>query len=190
MILSPQMQAFNLEQEPAAARDAYGRTPFGSACLLARRLVESGVTFIELGLSDWDTHDNNFVRSRQLCTQFDQPFAWLLTDLAQRGLLDQTLVVWMGEFGRTPKINPRAGRDHHPRAFSAVLAGGGVRGGQVIGETDEGGENVKDRPVTVQDLFQSLYKSLRIDASQEHLTPIGRPVTFVEGGAVVDELFS
>lgn len=190
MILSPQMKAFDLEQEPAEARDAYGRTQFGAACLLSRRLVESGVTFVEVGLSGWDTHENNFVRSKQLCGQFDQPFAYLLTDLAQRGLLDQTLVVWLGEFGRTPKINPRAGRDHFPPAFSAVLAGGGVRGGQVIGATDVGGENIQDRPVTVPDLFQSIYKSLQIDTRKEYITPIGRPIKFVDGGAAVEELFS
>jgi len=157
---------------------------------LARRLIEAGVTFVEVGLSGWDTHDNNFVRSKQLCGQFDQPFARLLTDLSERGLLDDTLVVWMGEFGRTPKINPRTGRDHHPPSFSAVLAGGGVRGGRTIGATDAGGEAVEDRPVSVEDLFQSIYKSLRIDAGKAHLSSIGRPIKFVDGGAPVDELFS
>ncbi len=190
MILSPQMKAFDLEREPAAMRDAYGRTPFGSACLLARRLVEAGVTFVELAVSGWDTHDNNFVRSKQLCGQFDQPYAYLLNDLAQRGLLDQTLVVWMGEFGRTPRINPRAGRDHYPAAFSAVLAGCGIRGGQTIGATDASGETVQDRRITEKDLFQSIYKSLGIDTKKEFMSPIGRPTKFVDGGAAVDELFS
>jgi len=189
MVLSPQMQAFDLEQEPATARDGYGRTPFGSACLLARRLVESGVTFVEINLADWDTHDNNFVRSRTLCGQFDQPMAHLLSDLGQRGLLDQTLVIWMGEFGRTPKINPRTGRDHFPQAFSAVLAGGGIRGGQAIGETDAGGETVMDRPVSAADYFQSIYRALRINPSREHTTSVGRPVKYVDGGESIPELF-
>ncbi len=190
MILSPQMKAFDLEQEPAQARDAYGRTPFGSACLLARRLVESGVAFVELAVTGWDTHDANFARSRQLCGQFDQPFAYLISDLAQRGLLDQTLIVWMGEFGRTPRINARAGRDHYPAAFSAVLAGCGIRGGQVIGATDASGESVQDRLVTEKDLFQSIYKALRVNTQKEYMTPVGRPTKFVDGGSAVCELFS
>lgn len=190
MILSPRMEAFNLEGEPAAVRDAYGRTPFGSACLLARRLLEAGVTFIEATLGGWDTHDNNFERSRTLCGQLDQPFAALLEDLGQRGLLDTTLVVWMGEFGRTPRINPRAGRDHYPRAFSAALAGGRVRGGQVIGATDDAGETVKDRPVSEKDLFQTIYTSLGIDPHKEHMSPIGRPIKIVDGGQPVSELLA
>lgn len=188
MILSPQMQAFELDRETAEAREAYGSTPFGSACLLARRLIEAGVTFVETGVPGWDTHDNNFERSRTLCGQLDQPFAQLLADLDQRGLLDSTLVVWMGEFGRTPRINPRAGRDHFPRGFSAVLAGGGVRGGQVVGATDAAGESIADRPISEKDLFQTVYKSLGVDASKHLLSPIGRPIKFVDGGAPLDDL--
>ena len=105
-------------------------------------------------------------------------------------MLDKTLVVWMGEFGRTPQINPRAGRDHYPRAFNVVLAGGGVRGGQVIGETDEAGTEVIDRPVTVTDLFRSIYHTLGIDADQENMSRVGRPIKLVDGGEVVQELFS
>jgi hypothetical protein len=190
MITSPQLEAFDLEREKAAERDAYGRTPFGSACLLARRLVEAGVTFVECSVAGWDTHDNNFVRSRGLCEQFDRPMARLLADLGERGLLDDTLVVWMGEFGRTPKINPRTGRDHYPNAFSAVLAGGGIRGGQVVGATDAGGETIADRPVTEKDLFQTIYKALGIDAQRQYMTPIGRPLKFVDGGKAIDELLS
>jgi uncharacterized protein (DUF1501 family) len=188
MIKSSQMQAFDLEREPEATRSAYGSGPFASACLLARRLVESGVTFVEAVLGNWDTHQDNFTRSRGLCEQLDQPFAALITDLAERGMLDKTLVIWMGEFGRTPRINPRAGRDHFPRAFSAVLAGGGVRGGQVLGATEDAGDAVKDRPVTEKDLFQTAYQSLGINSRQEYMSPIGRPIKPVDGGQAVSEL--
>ena len=192
MVLSPQMQAFDLARESAATRDGYGETPFGAACLLARRLVEAGVTFIETSIpnTNWDTHDNNFVRCRGLCQQLDQPLAYLLTDLAQRGLLEKTLVIWMGEFGRTPRIVPqRAGRDHFPRAFSVALAGGGIQGGRVVGATDASGETIQDRPVNEKDLFQTIYRVLRIDAKKDSSSPIGRPIKFVDGGQPVAELF-
>jgi uncharacterized protein (DUF1501 family) len=188
MIKSAQMEAFDLDREPESMRAAYGTGPFASACLLARRLVESGVTFVEAVLGNWDTHQDNFSRTRGLCEQLDQPFAALVTDLADRGLLDKTLIVWMGEFGRTPRINPRGGRDHFPRAFSAVLAGGGVRGGQVLGATEEGGESVKDRPVSEKDLFQTVYRSLGINSHKEYMSPIGRPIKPVDGGEPVSEL--
>src|SRR5690606_15263633 len=107
----------------------------------------------------WDTHNDNFNRSAALAEQLDRPYAALLADLHQRGMLDKTLVIWMGEFGRTPRVNPNAGRDHYPKAFNVALAGGGVRGGQIIGETDAGGVEVKDRPLTVSDLFRTFCKS-------------------------------
>ncbi|HEY2840494.1 MAG TPA: DUF1501 domain-containing protein [Pirellulales bacterium] len=190
MITSAKMEAFGLDREPDAMRDAYGRTDFGSACLLARRLVEAGVTFIEIDVNGWDTHDDNFARVNKLCGQVDQPAAQLITDLKQRGMLDKTLVIWMGEFGRTPKINPRGGRDHFPKAFNVALAGGGVRGGQVIGRTDAGGDEVADRPVGVQDLFQSFCKSLAIDPAIENMSRAGRPIKIVDGGKPVAELFA
>ncbi len=115
MVLSPQMKTFDLEQESEKTRAAYGQGEFASGCLLARRLIESGVTFVEVSLGNWDTHFDNFNKSRSLCEQFDQPYAALVEDLRDRGMLDSTLVVWMGEFGRTPRINPRGGRDHFPR---------------------------------------------------------------------------
>jgi len=189
MVTSSQMQAFQIDKEPDALRDAYGRTEFGSACLLARRLVEAGVTFVEVASNGWDTHDDNFDRTSKLCGQIDQPFAQLLKDLKQRGMLEKTLVVWMGEFGRTPKVNPRGGRDHFPRAFNVALAGGGVRGGQVIGRTNDAGDDVTERPVSVQDLFQTFCKSLAIDAKLENMSSIGRPIKIVDGGKPVDELF-
>ncbi|HUY33654.1 MAG TPA: DUF1501 domain-containing protein [Pirellulales bacterium] len=189
MVLSPKMEAFDLSREPDEVRAAYGRSDFGAGCLLARRLVEAGVTFVEVALGNWDTHDDNFNRTKALAGELDQPFAQLITDLKQRGRLDKTLVIWMGEFGRTPRINPRGGRDHFPRAFSAALAGGAVRGGQVIGRTGPGGEDVAERPVKVEDLFRTFYKSLGIDSDKENMSPIGRPIKIVEGGAVVSELF-
>jgi hypothetical protein len=190
MILSSQMSAFDLDHEPAGVREAYGSSQFGLGCLLARRLVETGIPSIEIVLNGWDTHAENFPRTKELAEQVDQPLAALLTDLKQRGMLDKTLVVWMGEFGRTPKINPRAGRDHYPRAFNVLLAGGGIRGGQVIGKTDEGGSEVVDRPVSVPDLFQTFCKSLKIDPTTENVAPNGRPIKIVDGGQPVAELFA
>lgn len=188
MILSPQMDTFDLKKESPAAKAAYGKGNFASGCLLARRLVEQGVTFVEVVSNGWDTHQDNFERTANLGGQVDQPTAALIEDLKQRGMLDKTLVVWMGEFGRTPRINPRAGRDHFPRAFNAMLAGGGVRGGQVIGQTDPTGTKVVERPVTVHDLFRTIYHTLGIDADVENYSRIGRPIKLVDGGEVVHEI--
>lgn len=189
MVTSPKMVAFDVAKEPQTMQEAYGDSPFGKGCLLARRLIETGVTFVEVSLGNWDTHQDNFEKSKEQCGQLDTPFAALIQDLSGRGLLDKTLVVCMGEFGRTPRINPRAGRDHYPRAFSAVLAGGGVKGGQVIGRTDAGGESVEDRPVTVNDLFRTVCHSLTINADKENMSSIGRPIKIVDGGEVVKEVF-
>lgn len=190
MILSSQMKAFDLDAESESTKAAYGSSQFGRGCLLARRLVETGIPCVEVVLNGWDTHFDNFSRVKELAGQVDQPFAALLEDLKQRGLLDTTLVVWTGEFGRTPKINPRGGRDHYPRAFNVVMAGGGVRGGQVIGKTDEAGSEVTDRPVNVADLFQTFCKSLKINPAVENIAPNGRPIKVVDGGKPVDELFA
>jgi hypothetical protein len=190
MILSSQMKAFELDSESAEIREGYGSSQFGLGCLLARRLVETGVPCIEVVVNGWDTHFDNFPRVKELTAQVDRPLAYLLTDLEQRGMLDSTLVMWMGEFGRTPKINPRAGRDHYPKAFNALLAGGGIRGGQVIGTTDEGGSEVAERPVNVADLFQTFCKCLEINPAVENIAPNGRPIKIVDGGKVVSELFA
>jgi hypothetical protein len=189
MILSKEMAAFDIAKEPDSARAAYGSSDFAAACLLARRLVEAGVTFVEIESGGWDTHADNFGRVRDLAGQVDQPFANLLRDLAERGMLDSTLVIWMGEFGRTPRINGRGGRDHYPRAFNVALAGAGIRGGQVIGATSAGGEEVVERPVAVTDLFQTFCRCLKIDPSIENMSPIGRPIKIVDGGTAVKELF-
>ena len=156
----------------------------------ARRLVEAGVTFVEVDLPGWDTHQNNFDATRRLSEQADAGLAALIQDLRERNRLDRTLVVWMGEFGRTPRINANNGRDHYPRAFSLALAGAGIRGGRVIGATSEGGNDVTQRPVNVADLFCTFCHALHIDPRKENVTPIGRPIRLVDGGERVRELFA
>ncbi len=197
MVLSPRMSSFDLEGESSSLRDAYGRNPFGQGCLLARRLVESGVTFVEVVSTggpgaggNWDTHQNNHERVAGLAAQVDPGFATLVGDLKSRGMLDRTLVIWMGEFGRSPRINPNAGRDHYPRCFNVALAGGGVRGGQVIGASSADGTEVADRPVEVNDLLTSFCQALQINPSKENMSPVGRPIKIVDGGTPVAELFA
>src|SRR5262249_49984959 len=153
-----------------------------------RRLVEHGVRFVEITLDGWDTHADNFNQVGALCDQLDPAFAALIADLSTRGLLDQTLVMCMGEFGRTPVINAQTGRDHHSDAFSAVLAGGGVKGGQVIGASDDKGATVKDRPVTVPDLYASLLSTFGIAANKAYRTPEGRPIKLADKGKVIEGL--
>jgi hypothetical protein len=189
MVLSENLKAFEFANESDETKQLYGDSPFGKGCLLARRLVEAGVRFIEVRSNGWDTHQDNFKTVTKLAGPVDRGMAGLITDLKQRGLLDSTLVVWMGEFGRTPKINPRTGRDHFPRAFNALMAGGGVRGGQVYGASSADGQQVKDNPVTVQDLFATMCKSLRVDPSTENFSPIGRPLKIVDGGRAIESLF-
>jgi hypothetical protein len=188
MILSPRMKAFDVSGEPSELRDAYGRTPFGQGCLLARRLVEAGVTYVEVQMRNWDTHQQNHERVKTNAGAVDPAFATLLTDLKQRGMLERTLVLWMGEFGRTPKMNPNAGRDHYPRCFNAAIAGGGVKGGQAVGTSSPDGSEVKDRPVTVNDLLTSVCSLLKIDPAKENMSAVGRPIKIVDGGAVINEL--
>src|SRR5207248_537098 len=180
--------AFNFEDEPAALRDSYGRNPFGQGCLLARRLVERGVPFVEVTLSSvdgsmglgWDTHAQNFDTVEKLSGVLDAGWSTLMTELRSRGLLESTLIVWMGEFGRTPKINESAGRDHFPNAWSTVLAGGGIHGGQVIGNTGADGEQIKDRPVLVPDLLATVVKGLGIDPAKQNTVDTGRPIRLVD----------
>jgi Protein of unknown function (DUF1501) len=190
MILSPHMRAFNLDEEPEKLRVTYGRNAFGQGCLLARRLVQAGVTFVEVRANGWDTHQQNHERVGKLASNVDPAFAALIHDLNRQGLLDSTLVVWMGEFGRTPKINPNAGRDHFPKVFNVALAGGGVQGGRVIGASNADGTDVKDRPVTVPDLLASICHALKVDPHKEAMTPVGRPIKVVDGGKPVRELFA
>jgi Protein of unknown function (DUF1501) len=189
MVLSPHMRAFDVESEDEKTRAAYGQTPFGQGCLLARRLVQAGVTFVEVRMGGWDNHAKVNESVAKNAASVDPGFASLVTDLKMRGMLDKTLVVWMGEFGRTPKINPGAGRDHFPRVFSIAMAGGGVKGGQVIGSSTPDGSGVKDRLVSVGDLMASFCKSLQIDPKKENISPQGRPIKIVDGGTPVKELF-
>ncbi len=188
MITSPLMEAFDFEQESVANRESYGTSDFAAGCLMARRLVESGVTFVEVSSNNWDTHFDNYERTTTLCGEVDRPYARLLADLKERGLLETTLVIWMGEFGRTPRINGRGGRDHYPRAYSLALAGCGVSGGQVIGATDSGGEDIVDRKTSVPDLLTTIYDKLGIDAFHENMSSIGRPIRVVENGSLIDDV--
>jgi hypothetical protein len=190
LVRSPELRAFDLGQEPAAVRDRYGRNTFGQGCLLARRLVEAGVTFIEVESNGWDTHQDNFNRTKTLSETVDPGFAALIQDLRERGRLERTLVIWMGEFGRTPRINGNTGRDHWPRSFNVALAGAGIRGGRVLGATNATGSDVAQRPVTVSDLFCTFCHALGINPRKENMSPLGRPVRIVEGGQTVRELFS
>jgi hypothetical protein len=176
-------RAFNLTEEPDRLRDAYGRNRFGQSCLLARRLVERGVPFVEVSLGGWDTHDNNFEAVQSLCDVLSPAWGTLLADLGQRGLLERTVVVWMGEFGRTPVINSRQGRDHYPAAWTTVLGGGGIQGGSVIGRTSKDGLAVEDRPVAVPDLLATICLALGIDAEKQNLSNVGRPIRIVDKSA-------
>jgi hypothetical protein len=190
MVLSPRLKAFDVSQEKAEIRDRYGRTPFGQGCLLARRLIDAGVTFVEVELNGWDTHQDNFERVKKLSESADPAFASLVADLKERGMLEKTLVIWMGEFGRTPKINPRTGRDHFPQAFNVALAGGGIKGGKVIGVTSPDAMSVKERPVSVPDLFCSFYQALKINPRKENMSTLGRPIKIIDSGKSVQELFA
>ena len=190
LMRSPHLKAFDISKETDETRKMYGSGPFGKACLMARRLVEAGVRFVEVSLADWDTHDNNFDRSAALLRQLDPGMSGLLRDLDQRGLLDETLVIWMGEFGRTPRINGNQGRDHFVKNFCAALAGGGIAGGRVIGRTNDLGTGPVERPVSVQDLFSTVYGQLGVDTRKKYMTPARRPIRILEGGQPVKELLS
>jgi hypothetical protein len=199
LITSPEAkQAFALSREKPELRQRYGPRTIGQSCLLARRLVERGVPFVTVNNPGWDTHDNLYTRLKEgytgakvpvgLIPSLDLALSALLDDLDDRGLLKETLVIVMGEFGRTPKLNNLGGRDHWPRVFSVLVAGGGVRGGQVIGESDAVGESPRDRPVTPADLACTIYTLLGIDPAHELRTSDGRPVRVSQDGQVVEEL--
>jgi hypothetical protein len=179
-------KAFNLDEEKPATRDAYGRTLFGQGCLLARRLVERGVPFVEVTLGGvnggpfgWDTHQQNFETVKQLSGVLDPAWAALMSDLQERGLLDSTLIVWMGEFGRTPRLSGN-GRDHYPNAWTTVMAGGGMVGGQAVGRTSKDGMAIEDRPVTVPDFLATVYRALDLDPEKQNLSTGGRPIRLAD----------
>jgi len=203
LMRAEQLKAFDLSLEPAASRRRYtpqqfdprnsqqtGMRDFGKGCLLARRLIEVGVPFVEVVLQSWDTHQDNFARTKSLSEALDAPWSALIEDLKDRGLLDSTLVVWMGEFGRTPRINLNGGRDHFGRAWSTVLMGGGLKGGQVIGRTDATGGTVEDRPVSAADFMATICQALGIDWDKNNDGPGGRTVRITAKGAQpIKELF-
>jgi hypothetical protein len=183
---SKEAKAFDLDREPASGKAKYPSDRFAQGCLLARRLIETGVSFVECNLGGWDTHQNNFERVRTLSQQVDGAMSALISDLKDRGMLDSTLVIWMGEFGRTPKINSRGekpGRDHYPKAWSSVLFGGGIKGGQAIGKTDAEGATVTERPISAVDFMATVCKVLGIDYRKQYETPIGRPIGIADRGA-------
>ncbi|PYT32551.1 MAG: DUF1501 domain-containing protein, partial [Acidobacteria bacterium] len=186
-------KAFDIDAEPQALREKYGRTPVGQGALLARRLVEGGVRFVTVakGWLNYDTHGDNFnIMKKVLLPEFDRAFAALLEDLHQRGMLDSTLVIAMGEFGRTPKVNNDAGRDHHNKAWSIALAGAGIPGGRVLGATDKTASEVTDLPVQPEDLLHTIYAILGVDSTREYQTPIGRPSKIVNGGTMIPGLLA
>ncbi len=184
MMSSEQLQAFDVMQEPEALRDRYGATPFGRGCLAARRLIQVGVRCVEVTLGGWDTHANNFEGCAEQIKLLDPAFAALIADLKEHKLLDKTIVLCAGEFGRTPRINGLDGRDHWPHGFSLALAGGGLAGGRVIGETDPaGGKEITD-PQTIQDVHATVYAALGIDYAQEYISHAQRPIKFSEGAPI------
>ena len=188
-------RAFDLSPEPDKVRDSYGRGRFGQGCLLARRLIERGVAFVEVTLGGmsgnalgWDTHAGNFTTVKNLSAELDAGWATLMKELAERGLLEATTILWMGEFGRTPKINPQGGRDHFPAAWSCVFAGGGIRGGQAYGKTSPSGEVVEEGKVDVGDVLATLAKALGVDPETKNISDVGRPIKIAEGKPIKEIL--
>ena len=193
LMTSDRLTAFQLDGESEKAKKSYGNSKFGRGCLVARRLVESGVPFVEVKTGGWDMHQELWKKIGPKAGETDQGVAALIADLKARGLLEDTLVMVIGEFGRTPRINnrePTVGRDHWAKNFGCLLAGGGIRGGQVIGATSDDGMEITDRPVEVDDLFQSLCRCMGVDADKELWTPEDRPLRIVDAGEVIDELFA
>lgn len=182
-------RAFAIQDEPKSLRDEYGRTSLGQSCLMARRLVEAGVRCVTVNHVDWDTHENNFVTlKRDLLPQLDAAMSTLFRDLGDRGILDRTMVIVTGEFGRTPRINKGVGRDHWGPGFTVAVGGGGLRGGQVVGTSDARAERPADNPYGPEDLAATIHRQLGIDPNGEFLTPEGRPVKIVNNGRVIQEL--
>lgn len=187
MMRSEAAQGFDLADESDKVKDAYGRGQFGQGCLMARRLIERGVPFIEIalrgsgGVLGWDTHQQNFDRVKTLSAELDAGWATLMTELQERGLLESTTIIWLGEFGRTPTINPNGGRDHFPRAWTTVLAGGGIRGGQAYGRTSADGSTVEENQVDVPDVLATLCRALGVDPATQNISDLGRPIKIADG---------
>ena len=192
LVASPQaQQAFDIAREPAKVRDAYGRNDLGQRMLMARRLVEVGVSFVTVYYGGWDNHTKIFETFRgDFMKRFDQGLAAMISDLDERGLLDNTMVIALGEFGRTPKVNKDAGRDHWPGAMSVLMAGAGIPRGQVVGATDARGYYASENVHTPEDFAASLYTKMGIDPQQVLHTNTGRPIQLVNGGRLIKELFA
>ncbi|MCH2599298.1 MAG: DUF1501 domain-containing protein [Pirellulaceae bacterium] len=191
LMTSSQMDAFKVAGEPEDVKERYGNTNFGRGCLMARRLVEQGVPFIEVGLGGWDNHQNIHATLRDTkLPELDQAMSALVEDLEQRELLQDTAIIWMGEFSRTPRINGNAGRDHWARSWSVVVGGGGLNGGLAIGETNSDGTRVETEPYTSQDVMASVCKGLGISLQTTFTSQNGRPMKIANSGKIIKELFS
>ncbi len=190
LVTSPTAKkAFDLGQEPEKLKDSYGRNSFGQGCLLARRLIEAGTRFVHIQKGGWDTHQGNFqsLKSARL-PELDKGYAALLEDLGQRGMLSNTVVVCMGEFGRTPRVNSSSGRDHWSQAMFVTMGGGPIRMGMTVGESDRNAEYPADRPIKVEDVAATLYEALGIEGEKVYLAPDTRPIKIADGGVPVHEI--
>jgi uncharacterized protein (DUF1501 family) len=191
LLTSKQMEAFKVESEPKEVLERYGNDPFGRGCLMARRLVEVGVPFVEVDLGGWDNHANIFPTLKdQRLPVMDRAMSALVEDLEQRGLLEDTAIIWMGEFGRTPRINGDAGRDHYARAWSCVVGGAGFKGGIGVGQTSEDGTTVESEPFSAEDLMASVCHALGISLETTYTARNGRPMKIAGGGKIIRELFA
>jgi uncharacterized protein (DUF1501 family) len=191
LMTSKQMAAFKVNQEPEAVRERYGASGFGRGCLMARRLVEQGVPFIEVDLGGWDTHNDNFnALSTNKLPELDKAMSALVADLEERGLLEDTAIIWMGEFGRTPNINGNTGRDHWARSWSVVVGGAGMKGGIAVGATSADGRSVETEPYSSQDVMASVLKALGISLETTFTSKNGRPMKIANSGKVIKELFA
>lgn len=188
LMTSQQMRAFRVDEEPEAVRERYGNFGFGRGCLMARRLVELGVPFVEVDFGGWDLHQNNFSTLETKLPQLDQAFSALVADLVQRGLWQDTVVLWMGEFGRTPRINGNSGRDHWARSWSVVAGGAGIAGGRVIGETSADGTRVESEPYSSEDLMATVCRGLGIPLETRYTSKSGRPMKIANGGKVIQDV--
>jgi hypothetical protein len=185
LVASKEGKVFDLKNEKASLRDEYGKNGFGDGCLLARRLVEAGVTCVEVDMGGWDLHQGVFpALKNQRLPQLDKAMGTLVKDLVARGLWKNTVVMWLGEFGRTPRINPNAGRDHWPNCWSVVVGGGGIKGGIAYGSTESDGMSVKENPVGVGDLFATVYKGMGLDPALQIRDNLGRPMKIAEGNPI------
>jgi hypothetical protein len=191
IMTSKQMDAFKVAKEPKEVQDRYGNDPFGKGCLMARRLVEAGVPFVEVNIGGWDNHNNIFATLKdQKLPVLDKAMSALVEDLSQRGMLQDTAIIWMGDFSRTPRINDRGGRDHWARAWSVVVGGGGLKGGVTVGKTNEDGTQVETDPYTSQDVMATICKTLGISLETTFTSNNGRPMKIANSGKVIKELFA